>query len=747
VEQLLSLPEPSRILETIAGRTKGDAGITARELGKLLNVRDEFIRKHARNGDLSERGSSAEKIPQDSAVRIVTGYLPRILKWKSVADFAEELGIHRNTVESLIRQASQKEALRISLDQKLYISPAGERFVREKKQLLDSLESREPLADFARRLRLKLNHLTAFFSSRGIALDADIRGRARLTQEQKEMFITWRDSVLERRKHDTMIIDGKPHISIVRLAEEKAAIFAPQGTSRYHKIKEREMGSFRHSGKQGGFRKKTDRGTYLPEEQAMLLFSSVTLAEASRLVGVPISVVKRWARHNTSLVAPAVPGRRARGLSIPALIDHARHSYDTEPLLAPREEVPAIIASSEIGHLAKRLGTSFSRVLRVLPVGEADQALLQRRVGMIPRALCQDVVSLLRDEPIEVDVRPLTPSAMAAARANASRIGISTEELLALALSPERAHECATLPREIPAPLYLNLIRLGSVSASSFDMYPIAPARHLAEIMDKWSTREKIPLKTALGLARVDEGEHAKILKRDGFVSGAAAVRLLKFSRMSAEEFQKKTSVSERQFRSVIKKRALELGVRWKDLTHALPIDGRSEKSLLSKEGILSVACVDSLKGVLATSGVDFLRALEPESALYSATSLRASVEEVAAARRVAPERLYSFMAQFFAPSVKMPHSYPELVKEATLKRAPTIFPVKVGLFLAMIRSPRVRVHSYGVSTFTPDPGDIMVNQSLKDFGTILSIHNTEGGRTALVALIGRKSSLSFRVP
>jgi hypothetical protein len=366
---------------------------------------------------------------------------------------------------------------------------------------------------------------------------------------------------------------------------------------------------------------------------------------------------------------------------------------------------------------------------------------------MIPRAFCQKVVSLLRDEPIEVDVRPLTPSAIAAARANAPRIGLSTEELFALALSPERAHESTTLPTEIPAPLYLNLIRLGSVSPSSFETHPIAPARHLAQIMSEWSTREKITLKAALSLARVDDSDHAKILKRDGLVSGATAVRLLKFSRMSAEEFQKKTSIDERQFRSVIKKKALELGVRWKDLTHALPIDGRSEKSLLSKEGMLSVVSVDTLKGVLATSGVDFLRALEPESMLYSATSLRASVEEVAAARRVAPERLYSFMAQFFTPSVKMPQSYPELQKEAALKRAPTVFPVKVGLFLAMIRSPRIRVHSYGASTFTPDPGDIMVNQSLKDFGPILSIHNTEGGRTALVALIGRRAPLSFRVP
>lgn len=747
VEQLLSLPEPSRILQTISERAKVEAGITPRELGNLLHVRDEFIRKHARDERLFPGATSASNIPEESAKRILIGYLPRVLKWRSVADFAQELGVHRNTVESIICQANREGALRISLDQKLYISPAGERFVLERKRFLDELESREPLADFARRLRVKLNHLTAFFSSRGVSLDPDIRGRARLTPEQKEMFIAWRDKVIERRKHESMVIDGTPHRSIVRLAEEKAELFAPRGTSRYNKIKEREIGSFRHSGRLGGFRQKTDRGTYIPEEQAIVLFSSVTLTEASRLVAVPLSTLRRWTRHNPSLLAPPVPGRRTRGISIPALIDHARNAFDSEPPLADLEKVPTIIASSAIGRVAKLMGTSFSRVARLLPVAESDQALLQRRVGVIPRTLSQEVTSLLRDEPLEVDLRELTPSAMSAIRSNAHRIGLSSEELLALAISPERAQGYANVPVEIPAPLYLNLIRLGSVSPSSFEAQAVVPARHLAEIIGEWSKREKIPLRTVLAIARVEEADQARLMKGDGFVSGATTLRLLRFSRMSGAEFQKKTSVAEGRFRSVIKGKARELGVRWQDLTNALPIDGRGVKSLLSKEGTLSVSCVDTLKGTLATSGVDFLLTLEPQSLLYSATALRALVDEVSAARKVAPERLYSFLVQFFSPSVRMPQAYPDLLKDAACRKAPAIFPVNVGLFLTMIRSPRVRVHSYGASTFTPDPGDIMVNQSLRDFGPIVSIHDHEGGRTALVALIGRKASLSFRVP
>jgi hypothetical protein len=49
VEQLLTLPEPTRILEAVAERARTESGITPRELGSLINVRDEFLRKHVQN--------------------------------------------------------------------------------------------------------------------------------------------------------------------------------------------------------------------------------------------------------------------------------------------------------------------------------------------------------------------------------------------------------------------------------------------------------------------------------------------------------------------------------------------------------------------------------------------------------------------------------------------------------------------------------------------------------------------------
>ena len=321
------------------------------------------------------------------------------------------------------------------------------------------------------------------------------------------------------------------------------------------------------------------------------------------------------------------------------------------------------------------------------------------------------------------------------------------EELIALALSPAIAQGYKGEPLEISAPLYCNLIRLGSVIPGNFESQHIIPASHLAQMVTEWSEREKVPLKTLFSLARIDEIDQSKLKKESGFVTGAVARRLIAFSRMNAAEFHKETSISEQRFRSVIKRRAEELGVGWKELTKVLPIDGRGVKSLLSRDGTLAGPSVDTLKGVLATSGTDFLSSLVLQSPLYSTAAMRKLVDQVSAARSVAPERIYSFLIAFFGESLQIPRSYTELLKQASSPRGPAMFPVKAGLLLTMIGNTKSRVHTYGASTFTPEPGDILVNKSILDFGPILSVNNQDGGRIALVALVGRKSSLQFRVP
>jgi hypothetical protein len=216
---------------------------------------------------------------------------------------------------------------------------------------------------------------------------------------------------------------------------------------------------------------------------------------------------------------------------------------------------------------------------------------------------------------------------------------------------------------------------------------------------------------------------------------------------MSGSEFHQETSISERRFRSVIKEKASELGVGWKELVIALPIDARSTKSLLQKEGEISAAGIDTLKNLLALQGNEFLTSLQLQPPLFSAKSMQILIERVASTRRVPPERIYSFVCGFFNQMHQAPSSYPELVRRAQEAKSPALFPVKVGVLLTMIESRSTRVHTHSVSTFTPEVGDIFMHPGMKDFGPIIGIENHEGGRIARVTLVERKATLNFRVP
>lgn len=388
-KELLQLEVPKSIRAEIDEHIKGNGGIASRELSRLLHVRPDVLRKQLRRQDSPD--DTGTRISGPVAYSALEGYLPRVLGWKTVADFADELGVHRNTVESVVTQAGEQHALRYCQDQKIYISPTAEQFVRERREALKGIESHELLTDFAKRMRVGLNRVTAFFSARKINLNNDIRGWARVSPENKKIFLTWREGVLERRRHNDRVIDGVVHRSIVRLAEEKADLLAQPGTARHRKIMQREMGSFRDAARLRGFGKKTENGTYIPEDKVPSIFSYLSIGQAAQVCGVSTRTIATWAKQYPDIVITGQTARRRWGVSLERVVPLAYKKYSEVKPLSEREHVPSLVMCFGIDRKANSIGTTIKQLLAALPISAKSEQSLRTREGAIDP---KDIVTL-----------------------------------------------------------------------------------------------------------------------------------------------------------------------------------------------------------------------------------------------------------------------------------------------------------------------------------------------------------------
>lgn len=225
----------------IRASTHPERGLGLSELGALIGVSRESLQKCVQQGRFLSLPERPDALSQREAFRALQGYLPRAVGWKSVAALADELELHRNQVVSIAARVAPPQALLYALDERLYISPDGEQLVREERARLTELVKRERLCDVARRLHLRPNQATAFFSARQISLDCDYNGHARLSDTQVALITEWRNRVTEVRRHRDRSIDGVTHRSVIRVAQEKAELFAPPGSTRYERIVAREL--------------------------------------------------------------------------------------------------------------------------------------------------------------------------------------------------------------------------------------------------------------------------------------------------------------------------------------------------------------------------------------------------------------------------------------------------------------------------------------------------------------------------
>ena len=395
--QHLQSLQGQRLIRAIKDKTSAGRQIASECLADLVAVPVRSLNTRKTRPGSQVKEVRLRSFGRKKAFELLRGYLPRAMGWKKVATLAKELGIHRNTVESFARKAGDPKILMYALDKRLYISPKGERVVREQTTLLNALSERLTLADCARNLGVPLNHLTAYASQRGMKFTHDPLGKTRLTNQQVEELAEWKRRLEQLRRREDLCIDRKLYCSIIKVAQDKANRISSLESPEYNHIRVREEGALRHLARTGGVATMTKLGMYIPKEYAELFVETVTVTQAAAMVGVSTSTIKKWQQRNPNLIPEPLAGKRTKGVLLPELITMAERKYDEEPKLVKRNKLPALFVTERIDALDDLLGMSYENVIDGLGVSAGVKQALLRKRGCIPRTVASALLRRLPD--------------------------------------------------------------------------------------------------------------------------------------------------------------------------------------------------------------------------------------------------------------------------------------------------------------------------------------------------------------
>lgn len=710
--------------------SRDGTGLAVKDVANLVMARHSYLQELVARRELINTPQSLSHVTTESALSLVPKFLPRILGWKPLAVLSEELGVHRNTVERIAKLSDKPEIIRLCRDNRLYISPEGERLVRDRSKELEQVAKLELVSDFAKRMGVPLNYVTAFFSARSLRFAEDMTGRARISEEQKILFQETRSRIDQRRRQDDRVVDGKLFRSAMRVASEQASLFAPPGSTAHASLAARFLSMTRYFADKASVSKHFGLGLYLPAETAETITSSVGLTQAARALGLPKMVVGAWRKRYHSLRPPQGHRMRQRGVTLSALVDFAESRFRDDPSLSQRENVPTFLSSFAIHQMAKKLGTSFSKVVAALPVSTHDRPLLEMRVGDLSRSTHNIVSAVVR--PCVGQRAYVTPSreSLEAICSNAAVLGMSVPEFLSVAVSPKLSTRCGPdqTPPKLPAARYHVLMQLGLIDQKTFHNLPLVPARNMLELMTEWCDRNKVHLKTALSLTELSADDRNRVTCGDGEVAGRNVLSMLSLTRMSGDEarraFPIKFANGPRYETSSTRGDVL---ANWGRSMSAAPlIHTQQELSILlnpkSPEG------PDLKDGCLAPSLVSTL------------------ISNVAQARNVPPHKVYGFIHDLLRPYSTFPATHSDLLRAVSEGTPPLRFATIVGRCLMDLSNPQLRIHAYGTTKTKPLVGDILVHGTMHDYGTVMRLEETEGGTVAVVDMILLKRELAFRV-
>jgi hypothetical protein len=380
-EGMLKLPQAKAAAQDLLNelRANGNA-ISVRKLRQIIKFSPVVVKPNGKRKTIS---SSSIRLTEEKALSLLKRNLPKVLKWKPVAELAKELGVHRNNVEQLVKSKGKQEMLMLAADHKLYISPKGAKLVKEEVRERKKVESFTLLTDVAKDLEIAPNLAQSFFLTRKIPLGKDIHGRVRLSPEQIEDLSRWRYITKNWREGRPIKVDGTTYLSISRLAEEKAALLEVPGTKRHRICVLREKYALQAHRKESALPYHDKLSQYVSEEIGNANVQRLSIADASKLIGVSTSTIKKWRSDNPKLCGPVQYFGKRAGVDIEPFLVFARDKFLNETHLVKRGKAAAAILALPLQAAALEIGIPYKDLVSRLGTSpDTEKALMSKR-GMI----------------------------------------------------------------------------------------------------------------------------------------------------------------------------------------------------------------------------------------------------------------------------------------------------------------------------------------------------------------------------
>ncbi len=282
------------------------------EAARLLGANPRSIRDWIQCGRFAARREGRRYFLSDAFVRSLKAHEERVRKWPRLVDVSRRFGIHRNHGASLCRVAGF--SIEKDLTDDCRIPPEAEAWLAERMKAEAARRDWVPLVALAKQLGVPRNVLDGGIRKHGLAFAKDYTRQVVVPPATVEWLCGWRRKLDGYRSEATEAGDRRLH-PIHATAAKAAEKFAKRGDDAHAKKTQALIHRYRYWAKEGMPVARMDRQLFVDEATHDALVDDVSPIEASRLTGIKIGRLKRWAAKGIVQQTKVAPTRRSLSFS------------------------------------------------------------------------------------------------------------------------------------------------------------------------------------------------------------------------------------------------------------------------------------------------------------------------------------------------------------------------------------------------------------------------------------------------